>query len=124
MFVACEFVPIVVMLDYSYMQIIGFERDETEAGVGGGGLQSQIYSLIEQDFSGGDGNGYVNGHGRGDDQGDWLGWFDLNDSFDFMARNVNAAVSNNEPATLMIRFSGLSSIRISNVYINSNTARA
>jgi hypothetical protein len=124
MFVACEFVPIVVMLDYSYMQIIGFERDETEAGVGGGGLQSQIYSLIEQDFSGGDGNGYVNGHGRGDDQGDWLGGFDLNDSFDFMARNVNAAVSNNEPATLMIRFSGLSSIRISNVYINSNTARA
>jgi hypothetical protein len=97
MFVACEFVPIVVMLDYSYMQIIGFERDETEAGVGGGGLQSQIYSLIEQDFSGGDGNGYVNGHGRGDDQGDWLGGFDLNDSFDFMARNVNAAVSNNEP---------------------------
>jgi hypothetical protein len=123
MFVACEFVPIVVMLDYSYMQIIGFERDETEAGAGGG-LQSQIYSLIEQDFSGGDGNGYVNGHGRGDDQGDWLGGFDLNDSFDFMARNVNAAVSNNEPATLMIRFSGLSSIRISNVYINSNTARA
>ena len=100
LFVACEIVPIVVMLDYSYMQIIGFERDETEAGAGGG-LQSQIYSLIEQDFSGGDGhghgnNGHGNGHGngRGDDQGDWLGGFDLHDSFDFMARNVNAAVSN------------------------------
>jgi len=89
LFVACEIIPIVVMLDYSYMQIIGFERDETG---GGGGLQSQIYSLIEQDFSGGDGHGH--GHMRGDDQGDWLGGFYLNDSFDFMARNANAAVSN------------------------------
>jgi hypothetical protein len=80
-FVACEIVPIVVMLDYSYMQIIGFERDES-------GFQSQIHSLVEQEFSGGDEH-------DGDPHGeDWLGGFDLNDSFGFVERNDGAS---NEP---------------------------
>jgi len=80
-FVACEIVPIAVMLDYSYMQIIGFERDES-------GFQSQIHSLVEQEFSGGDEH-------DGDSHGeDWLGGFDLNDSFGFVERNDGAS---NEP---------------------------
>jgi len=80
LFVACEIIPIVVMLDYSYMQIIGFERDESS------GFQSQMHSLVEQEFSGGD--------GQAGEQGDWLGGFDLNDSFGFLERDE---VASNEP---------------------------
>ncbi len=44
LFVLCEITPIIVMLDYSYMQMIGFERDD--------GRNQCVDALVEQDFNG------------------------------------------------------------------------
>eukprot|EP00553_Chaetoceros_curvisetus_P013774 CAMPEP_0204637762 /NCGR_PEP_ID=MMETSP0717-20131115/37501_1 /ASSEMBLY_ACC=CAM_ASM_000666 /TAXON_ID=230516 /ORGANISM="Chaetoceros curvisetus" /LENGTH=160 /DNA_ID=CAMNT_0051657277 /DNA_START=79 /DNA_END=561 /DNA_ORIENTATION=- len=44
LFVFCEIMPIIVMLDYSYIQIIGFERDN--------GRNQRVDTLVEQDFNG------------------------------------------------------------------------
>lgn len=98
LFVFCEIVPIIVMLDYSYVPMIGFDGD---------GDHLEVSDLVEQEFSnGGDTtrNGTVTSTRRSDEGGgssgdidNWLDGFD--DQFGF---NSGAVEGDQEPLLLQV----------------------
>ena len=98
LFVACEIVPIAVMLDYSYIQIIGFESADGAAAAasnqGGGGVSA---SLVEQEFSG---NALI--IGSSDEW--WLGGFGfgLDDPFNLVARGEAGRTTAEEPLLMQV----------------------
>jgi hypothetical protein len=97
LFLFCEILPIAVILDYSYVPMIGFD---------GNGERVEVGALVEEEFSGGrnfsgrNGSRFINADENSSAIDDWLGGFD--DQFGLNASSDDLSDDAHEPLMFQV----------------------